>query len=328
MLLGEKRLIRNWQANRIWSTETVPKNRQFNHWCDFVNQAHLTWNIAQQSYDNFPAFIREGRLDGISVVNLTAAEKNIQGVRGNKEIGRDDVSLFNVLYIKKGSECLVFNDREVVLNAGEFMLWDSTRPMNFTTGANLHQVTLCVTHERLLASFPNAEAFVGRSMKTSHGLNRLFIEHILSLDEQFGDLLLNQAQAVLDATVEMLAITLGSQQAPSATRASAGLFEGICRHIEENLQDSELSISSIAREHRISIRKVHRLFGERNLSAARFILRRRLEKCKSELGAPGLRHISITDIAFRWGVLESSTFSKAFRREFGIAPREYRKAMF
>jgi AraC-like DNA-binding protein len=320
-------LVQNWNNSEIWSTDQIPSGKQFDHWCDFVNQAHLTWNISRQNLDCFPAFIREGRFGDVRVVNLTSAEKNIRGDRGAREIACDDVELYNLLYINKGSECLMFNDKDVVLDADDFMLWDSTRPMGFITGENLHQVTFCLSKDKLHAALPNAETFVGRSIKAVNGLNRLFIDHLLTLDQQFGALPKNQADAVLESTIELLALTLSAQEATQKTRASAGLYDRICQYIESNLDDPGLCIKKIANEFDLSARHLHRLFGERNLSLARHIQRRRLEKCRADLSAPGLRNLSITEVAFRWGINDSSTFSKTFRREFGVTPREFRKSV-
>lgn len=36
--------------------------------------------------------------------------------------------------------------------------------------------------------------------------------------------------------------------------------------------------------------------------------------------------ISITEIAFRYGYSESSAYSRAFKKYFGITPLEYRRA--
>lgn len=327
MQAEEHCLVDGWQLSELWSTETLPSTKQFEHWCDFVNQAHLTWNIDRTKYDRFPAFIREGRFRDVRVVNLTSAAGDIRGIRGAKEIARDNVALYNILYIARGSECLIFRDKEVMLNAGSFMLWDSTRPMDFITGENLRQVTLCVEHDRLHKVFPSAENFIGRPVKPATGINRLFVEHILSLDEQFGNLPRNQASAVLDTTIELLALTLASQEPLSDTRVSRALFDKVKRHIELNLQDPDLTIEAVARACSISARHLHRMFSERGISVGRYILSRRLERCRAELASPALQHVSITEIAFRWGVDDSSSFSKAFRREFGISPRDYRKAV-
>ena len=61
------------------------------------------------------------------------------------------------------------------------------------------------------------------------------------------------------------------------------------------------------------------------LTVADAIRDRRLANCRKELADPSLCDQSITEIAFRWGFSESSSFSRAFRRAFGISPRQFRK---
>ncbi len=242
------------------------------------------------------------------------------------EIAQDAEAFYNIIYIVNGSECLIIDGREIDLRPGNFVLWDSARPMTFITGENLHQVTLAVTHDRLHRVFPQAGDFVGKPLSAATGLNRLFANHLLSLDEQFGELPCDQARSVLDSSIDFLAATLDSSNCSADGVFASELLRKIRRYIDQNLEDFDLSISNIAASHGISIRHLHRLFQGLDTSVARYIVKHRLDRCKHELSSSLHRRASITDIAFRWGFTDSGTFSKAFRREFGMTPRDFRAA--
>jgi len=62
-------------------------------------------------------------------------------------------------------------------------------------------------------------------------------------------------------------------------------------------------------------------------SFAQYLRSRRLERCRAELVHQLYAHLSITEICFRWGFNDSSHFSHAFREQYGMSPRDYRKAM-
>jgi AraC-like DNA-binding protein len=319
-----KAIISDWKDSSIWSTQRLPAERQFDRWCDFVNEAHLHWSIRREPYDIFPAFIREGRFGDFRMASLTAAQSRVKGTRSCVEIAQDAEVLYNIIYIVDGSECLIIDGREIDLRPGNFVLWDSARPMTFITGENLHQVTLSVTHDRLHRVFPQAGDFVGKPLSAATGLNRLFANHLLSLDEQFGELPCDQAQTVLDATINFLAATLDSANCSADSACTSELLRKIRRYIDRNLEDFDLSISRIAVSHGISIRHLHRLFQGLDTSVATYIVKHRLDRCKHELSSSFHSRASITDIAFRWGFADSGTFSKAFRREFGMTPRDFR----
>ncbi|MHC8299826.1 helix-turn-helix domain-containing protein [Pseudomonas sp. ZS1P83] len=97
------------------------------------------------------------------------------------------------------------------------------------------------------------------------------------------------------------------------------------RLIETSLQELELSPEYLARHLHISVRQLYRLFEHRDKSVSRYIQQRRLERVAQDLRAYELRHESITKIAFKWGFVDAAHFSRAFKRYFQHAPREFRQ---
>src|ERR1700722_17622346 len=96
--------------------------------------------------------------------------------------------------------------------------------------------------------------------------------------------------------------------------------------ISQNLHDAGLSVERVASSIGISAGYLQQLYrAAKNLSVAQSILDQRLANCRRELADPSLAEESITSIAFRWGFSESSSFSRAFRRTFGLSPRQYRQ---
>jgi AraC-like DNA-binding protein len=96
--------------------------------------------------------------------------------------------------------------------------------------------------------------------------------------------------------------------------------------ITRNLHDAGLSVEGVARSVGLSPGHLQQLFrSATGLTVADAIRDRRLANCRKELADSGLGEQSITEIAFRWGFSESSSFSRAFRRAFGVSPRQFRK---
>lgn len=313
-----------WSDKKLWTTEAVGPDKQFDRWCEFVNEAHLHWSIERTPFDCFPAFIREGRYDRYRLASLTSAQPLIRGTRSEVEIAKDNEALYNIIYIARGSECLIIDNHDVELEAGTFVMWDSARTMKFITGKDLHQITLAIPHDRLHKVFPRAGDYVGKMVMAREGLSRVFVDHLVSLDEQFGNLPKEAAPEVLEATVSLLTSTLGATNEISDERCSKYLLQTIKAYIDKHLDNYNLSLARIATDNGISVRHLHRLFQDTDSSVSEHVLRGRLDRCKRDLGSPRNAHLTITEIAYRWGFSDSSTFSKAFRRQFGITPREYR----
>ena len=89
------------------------------------------------------------------------------------------------------------------------------------------------------------------------------------------------------------------------------------------LQEPRLSPDMLAGRLRISVRQLYRLFEEQGDSVCRYILRQRLSRSAADLGNPRLRGESITSIAFKWGFSDSAHFSRAFKKQFEVSPKDY-----
>lgn len=117
----------------------------------------------------------------------------------------------------------------------------------------------------------------------------------------------------------------GELAVAGAAAVRASVLQRIWRTIEDHLDDTDLSIAKIAEGHGLSVRYVQKLFEEGGENFSRYVRRRRLEQIRAELANPMNRDVSITTTCFRWGFNDSATFSRAFRAEFGVSPREYRR---
>ncbi|MGH8517660.1 MAG: helix-turn-helix domain-containing protein, partial [Panacagrimonas sp.] len=315
-------LIDGWHDPEVWSTGRVAPRQQFDCWRSFVVDAHMRWDIRPFACDRFPAFIRQGRFDGFRVTHLTSEHGGIVGTRSAREVAQDDEAFYNLIYIAEGSIELEIGERALPLHRGHFALWDTTRPMRFTTGKDLRQITFAVPQTQLRKALPRADDYVGHIVDAQAGLARTFAARLLALDEGFGALPPMAASAMVNQTTELLATTLSARVPLTASRGSFALLRQLMNYIEGRLDDPELGTHTVARENGISERHLHRLFDGLRTTPAGWIRQRRLERCRREI--VDARGASITNIAYRWGFRDSGTFSKIFRREFGICPRELR----
>ena len=68
-----------------------------------------------------------------------------------------------------------------------------------------------------------------------------------------------------------------------------------------------------------------RLFEEFDVTVGTWIRKRRLAASCTDLADKKLTSLSITEIAMRHGFADASHFSHAFKDEYGMSPREYRR---
>jgi AraC family transcriptional activator of tynA and feaB len=120
---------------------------------------------------------------------------------------------------------------------------------------------------------------------------------------------------VVRATLDILVFD-GLDASEPAVRVAAE------RIIHLHLGDGALDAPQVARRLGISVRSLHRAF-EAGLSVSQFIRRERLRRAAADLVLRPTA--SIADIAYENGFGSPSQFAGHFRREFGLAPYEWRR---
>jgi len=124
---------------------------------------------------------------------------------------------------------------------------------------------------------------------------------------------------------ELIKLNDGSRQQGAIRGGLSGWQQKhIAEFVEANLAD-DLRLTTLSELIDLSpyhfARAFKQSFGQ---SPHRYHIGRRIERAKALLAEPTL---SITEIAQRVGFAETSSFSAAFRKSTGLAPREYRRGL-
>jgi AraC-like DNA-binding protein len=148
---------------------------------------------------------------------------------------------------------------------------------------------------------------------------------------EFLVLLVRSASAFSDADLEGLQTAVRGMMlacvSPSADHSAIGAAplaatrkEVVRRIVDHNLNSNALGLDFLCREAGMSRSQLYRLF-EGEGGVANYIQRRRLKRCFTELLNNDTGR-SVATIAEELGFLDPSSFSRSFRREFGLAPRD------
>ncbi len=167
-------------------------------------------------------------------------------------------------------------------------------------------------------------------LPAASGLGHVFSGLLRGVAEALEQLSPAELRPVELALTEFLVANLAAEGSPAARggaeAARAAHFHRVCQTIETLLAEPDLQIERVAAADGVSTRSLQKLFAWSGQSFSTYVRTRRLERCRLDLASPISATLSISEICFRWAFNGSPHFSRAFKEQYGVTPREYRKA--
>lgn len=222
-----------------------------------------------------------------------------------------------------GDALIAQGGAEVQLAPGDLTLVDGTRPVRFSFSERYRHLALRLARPGVAARL-GGRIPVGRLLKGEDAVPDIMRGMMLSLARGAGTLPPDQTRKLLGSLVDVLGVALADSEMVDVETQAETRLTIIQRYIETHLSDPALTPQRIARANAVSKRQLYRLFEPQGYTPARWLLERRLERCREALLSQQFARQSIGDIALAHGFTSFSHFSRSYKQRFGITPREDR----
>jgi AraC-like DNA-binding protein len=310
---------------RLLTTDTVDARERLAFWNEAVSDTYVRLDTTAPDLD----VVGEIRADTLATLDLSRVTATAQHVRRTPSlIAAAAEDYFLVSIQTEGTGTVVQDDRTAVLQPGDFALYDSTRPYELLFDGPFQEYVVMLPGPMLRSQLRGAPELTARRVRGSRGAGHLMIEMIRTLAADIGVLEPAAAAAVAQSVEHIVVAGLSSltPDAPVPEPELAARREQIKASARARLRDPGLTVAAIAAALHTSVSTLHRAFAGEPCSIAEWIWAQRLDAVRADLCDPTLRHRTISDIAFSWGFVDASHFSRAFKARFGCTAREVRQA--
>lgn len=311
--------------DKFYTTKKLLGAKKATLWRQFISETFVELDCNGMSKHDFFGEIRARSVGDLGISTITTDAYDV--FRTDTGISSSSNDDFIVSVQTKGSSVIRQLDREVVLEPGDFTIYDSQMPYHLHFANRLSQLVVKVPRKHLKRHFQSPETLTALHVKGGKG--------IAQVTTKFAQSLFDETDSLDDETQNQVAETFVSLLTSSIREATSEMERGprnkttqllrIKQFITQNIRNSDLDLTVIANSQNISERYLHTLFENESTTPSRYIWNERLKSAHGDLSNLLLSHHSISDICYAWGFSDTGHFSRSFKAKYGLSPRAFRQ---
>ena len=310
------------------TTDEVEDGSRFDFWHEVICSAFV--RLEAESMPSGRPFRAQIACTELGPLTLSRVEAESHAVRRSKALISDEPRDEVLLSIQlKGTAVVEQDDRQAVLQPGDFALYDATRPYHLSMPREFEMLVLQFDRQFLLERCPAPEILTAIRMTNDSTVTApvsAFLRSLepIALSADRSPVSRQLATSALDLLGVAVADQLGAHNSPGAEKTKH--FLRACTYINAYADDPDLTPERVASSIGVSLRHLHQLFRDHDVSVNKYIITRRLARCMDDLVSPYASSLTITEVAMKHGFKTVSHFSRCFSEAYGTTPSEARRS--
>lgn len=307
-----------------YSTAGLNENERLAYWNNLACETYNNLVIDADQQGPFSAEMVRARLGELILMSARSAPAQV--TRSNDPLRAPrGLGLIDLHFQLSGRSVNSQSGAEAVLETGDFTLCDASRPYSVRFTETNHMLCIKVPMASLTQRLGDVDRLICQPMRGGDGACAMLSSFLTTLWSQIdlaGDR--DWAETVSEVVLDLLTLAYRPlQEGPATGSSQAQRLSKARTIIDQRICDPELGVSAIAEALGVSPRYVQMIFAGEGSTPSAYILERRLR-----LAAERLRRADgrcITDVALAVGFNDLTHFGRAFRRRYGVTPRDYRE---
>lgn len=306
-----------------WRTTRFRPVDQFAVWRSMLRSAYGVWELERPASERFRAEMNCHTAGSLQIVECVC---DPCAATRRPTTAKDMEEHLTLQLVLSGRENFSVQDSRYTLTAGDVLIWDTTRSMRFEITERLHKISVTMPLARFRAWLPRSWHGVRNSFPSGTDSASVLFSFVSSIAPRFLTGKGGNSEALTEALLGTLVYVLDVERNPESDGLRETQLARVKHYIDKRLDDPELSPPLIAKANRISLRYLHSLFEREDTTVFQYVIQHRLERCQRELANPIMARRTITEIALSCGFQNPAHFSRRFKSQFGVSPKEFREA--
>lgn len=307
------------------STVNVAPQQRSAFWHETIASTYFPLDLQFREPARFQGELSCWELGGVSLSRLTSEALQYKRLAHHFRAERDEHFLVTVparseIFFAQGG-------KDVRCHPGGFILERSHEPYEFSHEDAADLWVLKVEAKALGLRLRAPDRFCSMQFNAADGAGGLFADMLHLIPQRFDGMSGEGRETVGKQLIDLLVLALKNDERTLTTGSSTVREAHLTRiesFVRRNLSDAELDPETIAGACGISTRYLHQLFRDTNQTLGSWMRDQRLAAARETLTDRANKQ-SLAEIAYAHGFGDQAQFSRSFKAQFGLAPKDYRQ---